>query len=84
MFHYCQGLSFIATLLNLQEIFNDTGSPPFARVFGLEKNCVKGKPCNSRSILVLKPKNGTFFYVKSPLFKQFYVNVQCKRAINDM
>ena len=32
---------------------------------GQKKNRVKGKPCYSRSILVLKPENGTFSFPKS-------------------
>ena len=43
-----------------------TGTPPLTRFFGPLKNCVKGKPCYRRSILVLKMGNGTFSFPKSP------------------
>ena len=41
-------------------------------VFGPGENCVKVKPRYGRSILVLKPQNGEFDTIQSPLFQSFY------------
>ena len=38
---------------------------PLTQFFGTQKNCVKGKPCYRRSILVQKAENGTFSFTKS-------------------
>ena len=42
-----------------------SGTPPLTLFFGPGKNIVKEKPCYRRSILVLKPGNGTILLRKS-------------------
>ena len=51
---------FNSSIISQEYMIDNTGSPPLTRFFGSEKICVKEKSCYRRSILVLKPGNGTF------------------------
>ena len=63
---------------------NTTGTPPLTRFFGPKENRVKGKPRYRRSDLVVKSKNGEFFFQSPlfhPFFRVFFCSIQISRLI---
>ena len=67
-----------STIANKSLIISETGTPPLARLFGTQKNSVKGKPRCRRSILVLKQENRTFLLPKS----SFWAKCSIEKVIN--